>query len=71
MNFSDAFNFCRHGKKIFRSGWNGKGQYVMCQYPDEGSKNTVPYLYILTVSKDRVPWLPSQSDLFAIDWETD
>jgi hypothetical protein len=30
---------------------------------------TQPYVYIHTVQGDRIPWLCSQADLLAIDWE--
>lgn len=54
---------------IARDGWNGKGQWVAMQRPDEHSKMTVPYLYIHTVSGDLVPWVPSQTDQLANDWQ--
>ena len=57
------------GGKFFRVGWNGKGQYISLQNPDENSKNTLPYLYIITVKGDRVPWLASQTDMLAEDWD--
>lgn len=36
MNFSDALAACKAGSKIFREGWNGKGQFVVFQkgYPE-------------------------------------
>lgn len=36
MDFSDALAMCKRGGKISRSGWNGKGQYVVYQkgYPE-------------------------------------
>lgn len=68
MNFGQALEAVKSGKKISRSGWNGKGQYVMIQLPDENSKMTLPYLYISTVWGDLVPWLSSQTDILADDW---
>ena len=29
MNFSDALNAVKQGYKIYRSGWNGKNQFVI------------------------------------------
>lgn len=53
-----------------REGWNGKRQWVEKQEPLPGvSKMTIPYLFIHTVQGDNVPWSPSQTDLFAQDWE--
>jgi hypothetical protein len=36
MNFSEALNLVKSGKRISRSGWNGKGMYVAYQagYPN-------------------------------------
>lgn len=51
-----------------RRGWNGPGQCIELQVPDEHSKMTRPYLFITTVQGDRVPWLASQTDLLAQDW---
>ena len=85
MNFSDALNLLKEGKKIARSGWNGKGMWLEVQRPDEASKMTLPYVFMSiplgsthqfdgreTVSRDgieRVPWLCSQTDMLTEDWE--
>jgi hypothetical protein len=66
--FAFALGALKNGKKVTREGWNGKGQFVALQVPDEGSKMTLPYLYISTVTGDLVPWLASQTDLLADDW---
>jgi len=64
-----AVHAMRSGHKVRRSGWNGPGQWVALQVPDANSKMSLPYVYISTVSGDLVPWLPSQTDLLATDWE--
>lgn len=56
------------GKRVCRSGWNGKGMYLMLQVPDANSKMTLPYVYMKTAQNDLVPWLCSQTDLLAVDW---
>lgn len=65
-------------RRYARRGWNGKGIYISMQVPDEGSKMTLPYIYMVTtglVSEDPhaargiVPWLASQTDMLADDWE--
>ena len=56
------------GIKMQRTGWNGKGQYVQAQYPDAHSKMSKPYLYLTDSGGNKVPWVPSQGDLFADDW---
>lgn len=55
-------------KRFARIGWNGKGQYIQMQVPDEHSKMTVPYLYIKTAQDALVPWIASQTDMLAEDW---
>lgn len=68
MNFSNALDNLKYGYRVWRSGWNGKGQWLALQRPDEHSKMTLPYIYIHTVQGDLVPWLASQTDLLAEDW---
>jgi hypothetical protein len=63
-----AVGALRNGKKVTREGWNGAGQFLALQVPDENSTMTLPYVYISTVSGDLVPWLASQTDLLADDW---
>ena len=69
MDFGRALYALRAGASLTRLGWNGAGQFVSLQLPDEHSKMTLPYFYITTVSGDTVPWLASQTDLLAEDWE--
>ena len=68
MDFSKALLKIKEGLKMSRSGWNGAGQYILLQTPDENSKMSLPYLYITTVDGKLVPWLVSQTDLLADDW---
>lgn len=69
MNFSDALEQIKRGHKMKRTGWNGPDQFVEIQRPDDHSKMTLPYVYICTQQGDLVPWLVSQGDLMAEDWE--
>lgn len=68
MNLGDAIANLKVGIKVSREGWNGKGQWLELQVPDEHSKMTLPYIYISTVDGDLVPWLASQTDMLAEDW---
>jgi hypothetical protein len=68
LTFSEALDCVKGGARIQREGWNGPGQFVELQRPDEHSKMGLPYLYITTVDGKRVPWLASQTDLLAADW---
>lgn len=65
------------GQRVRRAGWNGKGMWLALQVPDAYSKMTEPYVYIeypaghpAYPNGSRVPWLASQTDLLAADWET-
>jgi hypothetical protein len=57
------------GAKVRRAGWNGKGMWVALQTPDKHSKMSLPYVYMKTADDKLVPWLCSQTDLLAGDWE--
>ena len=71
MNFSEALDELKNGNpgRVARSGWNGKGMWLELQEPDANSYMTLPYIYMRTVQGDFVPWLASQTDLLAEDWE--
>lgn len=58
-----------NGDKVCRAGWNGRGMSLELQRPDANSKMTLPYVFMHTVLNDKVPWLCSQTDLLATDWE--
>lgn len=73
--FGYALMAAKNGYKIQRTGWNGNGMWVRVQFPDEHSKMTCPYLYIEYPEDHpiypglRCPWLASQTDIMAEDWE--
>lgn len=69
MNFGQALEELKDGASLCRAGWNGKDMYIALQVPDEHSKMTLPYIYMKTVGDDLVPWVASQTDLLADDWE--
>jgi hypothetical protein len=71
------------GKKVSRSGWNGKGMFLYYipegKYPastgvakeEWGMYALVPYqayVAMKTVQGTVVPWLCSQTDMLAEDW---
>lgn len=68
-DFGFALTALKNGLRVTRHGWNGKSQYLELQVPDENSKMTLPYIYITTVQGDQVPWLASQTDMLAEDWD--
>lgn len=81
MNFGDALSALKNGSKVQRTGWNGKGLCLELQVPDAYSKMTLPYIYMSYPSTPasetspanhlnaRVPWLASQTDMLAEDWQ--
>ena len=78
MPFGVALELMKEGLKMRRRGWNGKGIYIQMQEPDEHSKMTLPYIYIVTnglvtdnndAPKGVIPWIASQTDMLANDWE--
>lgn len=69
MSFGEALDALRTGQRVTRSGWNGKGMWVALQTPDSHSKMSLPYIYMRTADGHNVPWLASQTDILAFDWE--
>lgn len=68
FDFGFALMCIKSGYCVSREGWNGKGQYVKLQVPDEHSKMSSPYMYLHNAQDKNVPWVPSTGDLFANDW---
>jgi len=69
-NIGWAVDQMRKGEKVARPGWNGKGMWIMIYEPKEGEeKMTLPYVFIKTGKDEKVPWLASQVDLLANDWD--
>lgn len=69
MNFGEALLCIKKGRRIARKGWNNKGMWLELQTPTELSKMTLPYIYMKTADDNLVPWLASQTDILAEDWE--
>ena len=77
MDFGGAIRALKKGLQVARLGWNGKGIYLSLQRPDENSKMTLPYVYIVTdrlksnnpyAPRGMTPWVASQTDMLAEDW---
>lgn len=76
LTFSDALVKLKAGAKLRRSGWNGKSMWIQIQVPDAHSKMTLLYLCMEYPAGHPaypdgcgVPWLASQTDILAEDWE--
>ena len=81
-SFGGAISLLKNGKKVCRAGWNGKGMFLYYvpanSYPaqTEAAKATfgdmVPYgayIAMKTAQDNVVPWLASQTDVLADDWQ--
>ena len=82
-DFGYALDAIKDGFKVARKGWNGKGMYVFLIGVDrerpEGTwdftngKNDnmtrLPFIAMKTAHDEIVPWLASQTDILAEDWE--
>lgn len=51
--------------RIARKGWNGKGMYV---YLHPGGDGVEPFLALHAADGREYPWVTSQADLLAHDW---
>lgn len=73
-DFCSILNALKHSQgdrnptRAVRAGWNAPGQWIAAQFPDINSKMGAPYLYLCNAQGVKVPWVPSQGDLFARDW---
>lgn len=84
MSFGLAIEAMKKGKKVARRGWNGKGMFLYYvpegRYPartdaaksiaaEDGKVDYGAYIAIKTAQGNVVPWLASQTDMLADDWE--
>lgn len=71
MDIGQAIELVKSGKRVHRSGWNGKGMYIYLMPPVMAMPDHVmsePVVMMRTADGKRVAWLCSQSDLLATDW---
>lgn len=73
MDFSEALIQLKSGKQIQRSGWNGKGMYLFLLsgrlLPQIEGRSMSSFIVIKDATDKLVPWLASQSDVLAEDWQ--
>lgn len=85
LSFSEALVEIKAGNRVRRSGWNGKGMFIFLVKGSTFTVNREPLLSIFgegtqvqyhghidmkTADNMVVPWLASQTDILAEDWET-
>lgn len=83
LDFSEALIEIKIGKKVARSGWNGKNMFIFLVpgstfqvsrkpllgiYPEGTVINYLPHIDMRTAAGEIVPWLASQTDIMATDW---
>ena len=76
MNFGQALEELKKGEKVARKGWNGKGMWLkfVAYLPDNvetipNDYTCLPWIGMKTADNKFVPWLASQTDVLAEDWE--
>ena len=47
MNFGEAIQAMKQGKRVQREGWNGKGLFVFIQIPAVIDRETIPKMQSL------------------------
>ena len=79
MGIGDAVARLWGGGRVRRAGWNGKGMWLaLAEYgaghwydgdADKATHTLDPFVVMRTAGGTYVPWLCSQTDLLADDWE--
>lgn len=85
MNFGEAIEALKEGGKVCRSGWNGKGMWLILVGPSEpivvsgsryhaagleGHTKIGAHIDMFTAAGEMQPgWIASQPDMLADDWE--
>lgn len=84
FSFSVALERLKNGERVARAGWNGKGMFIFLVqgstfqvnraplnqfYPEGTTVNYHAHVDMKTADGTIVPWLCSQTDMLAEDWE--
>jgi len=84
MNFGQALEALENGQKVAREGWNGRGMFIFLVpgstfqvsrppllgiYPEGTTINYHAHVDMKTADGQIVPWLCSQTDMLARDWD--
>lgn len=84
LSFSAVIAFLKDGYKFQRRGWNGKGMFIYLVpgskfsvnrppllgiYPEGTEITYLPHIDMRTADGACVPWLASQTDILAEDWQ--
>ena len=78
LSFGDAVAALKEGLRVERAGWNGKGMWLIYIGGNEydvdaplrfNTTELSPYVAMKTADNKLVPWLASQTDVLAEDWQ--
>ena len=82
LSFGHAIVALKAGRRVARAGWNGKGMWLRFVEPYSHLKMTdsqidpvtsgatlLPWIGMKTANNAFVPWLASQTDVLADDWQ--
>ena len=78
LSFGDAVAALKEGLRVARAGWNGKGMWLIYVGGNEydvdaplrfNTSELAPYIAMKTADNKLVPWLASQTDVLAEDWQ--
>lgn len=84
ITFGIALELIKNGRKVSRLGWNGKDMFIFLVpgstfkvsrppllgiYPEGTEINYHSHIDMRTADGQIVPWVASQSDLLAVDWQ--
>ena len=81
MDFGEAIQLLKEGKRVQRSGWNGKNQYIelATNISYKNSNNKIinaehdaignKAIAFVGTSGVQLGWLASQADMLAEDWK--
>ena len=73
MNFGQAIEALKEGKKVARKGWNGKGMWLILISAGNAMFNGFDMqdcIGMKTANNVMQPgWLASQNDMLSEDWE--
>lgn len=76
MDFGEAVALLKGGHQVCRKGWNGKGMFLIqideCDWSVTYhllGYELAPFIAMKTADNKLVPWLASQTDILAVDWE--
>ena len=83
MNFGQALEALKEGRRVARAGWNGKGMFLFLVpgstfevnrppllgiYPEGSRVRYHAHIDIKAADGQVLPWGPSQADMLAEDW---